>query len=100
MSALTLFTPSWGQVVDNCGDLLFFCGYSAGVGVKGGKEKVMKRSSVHTFSPLIHMLTELKLRVELGFRALCTQNLSSYYDYLYIHISRCETNLSLNWGTL
>ena len=98
MSVLTLFTPSWGQVVDNCGDLPFFCGYSVGVGVKSGKEKVMKRSFVHTFSPLIHTLAELKLRVELGFRALYTQNLSGYYDYLYIHISRCEANLSLNWG--
>ena len=53
---------------------------------------------VHIFSRLIHTLQELKRRVELGLSPLYTQKLPGYYDYLYIYKSRCETNLSLNWG--
>jgi len=53
---------------------------------------------VHIFSRFIHTVQELKRRGEQGFSSLYTRKLSGYYDYLYIYKSRCETNLSLNWG--
>jgi len=53
---------------------------------------------VHTLPRVVHSLKTMKHRFGQGFYLLCTENLFGYYDYLYIHISRCETNLSLNWG--
>ena len=58
----------------------------------------MESFLVHGFSLLIHNFHALKHRGEQGLYVLCTEKLSGYYDYLYIHKSRCETNLSLNWG--
>jgi len=84
--------------VDNCGDLLFLCGYTKAVDVNDEKGRGVVMATVHTFSRLIHRLQEVKHRVEQGLLPLYTQKLSGYYDYLYIHISRCETNLSLNRG--
>ena len=84
--------------MDNCGDLPLLCGYTKAVDVKSEKGKGVVMVFVHTFSRLIHKLQEVKHRVEQGLLPLYTQKLSGYYDYLYIHISRCETNLSLNRG--
>ena len=64
--------------------------------VKRGED--MDTAVVHTFAALIHMVKKIKRRREQGLLSLYTEKLSGYYDYLYIHISRCETNLSLNWG--
>ena len=66
--------------------------------MKSRKGKGVTMFLVHTFSRLIHMFWKLKHRTELGFSSLSTRKLPGYYDYLYIYKSRCETNLSLNWG--
>ena len=84
--------------MDNCGDLPLLCGYTKPVVVRNEKGKGVVVATVHTFSHLIHKLQKVKHRVEQGLLPLCTEKLSGYYDYLYIHISRCETNLSLNRG--
>ena len=84
--------------MDNCGDLPCLCGYTKVIGVKSEKGKGVVMVSMHSFSLLIHKLQEVKRRGEQGLLPLCTQKLSGYYDYLYIHNSRCETNLSLNRG--
>ena len=84
--------------MDNCGDLFLLCGYTRAVGVNNGRGRGVVMVAVHTFSRLIHTLREVKHRVEQGLLSLYTQKLSGYYDYLYIHISRCETNLLLNRG--
>jgi len=55
--------------------------------------------NIHTYSSFFHRLSLLKHRSEQGFYSLSTYIRAGYYDYLYIHRSRCETNLSLNWGT-
>jgi hypothetical protein len=66
--------------------------------MKSRKGKGVIMILVHIFSRLIHTVQELKRRGEQGFSSLYTQKLPGYYDYLYIYKSRCETNLSLNWG--
>jgi hypothetical protein len=57
------------------------------------------RSVIHSFPGFLHMLYLPLRRIEQGVYPFSTVNPSGYYDYLYIHKSRCETNLSLNWGT-
>ena len=84
--------------MDNCGDLTDLCGWRTYDAVKSRKGKGVNTSFVHIFSQLINTLQKVKHRCEQGLLALYTEKLSGYYDYLYIHISRCETNLSLNWG--
>ena len=63
-----------------------------------GVERVGLISSVHSYFMFIHKLSRSKHRFEQGFSSLYTDKPSGYYDYLYIHRSRCETNLSQNWG--
>ncbi len=69
---------------------------------RGGDEKeevCMTQLNVHSFTPSIHTRATLTIAFEQGFSCLPTDVGSGYYDYLYIHRSRYETNLSLNWGT-
>jgi len=54
---------------------------------------------IHSFQSFLHTLYRPLRRVEQGVYVFSTTKPSGYYDYLYIHRSRCETNLSLNWGT-
>ena len=84
--------------MDNCGNLTGLCGQRSLVAVKSRKGKVMNTVRVHIFSWFINMVEKVKHRYEQGLLPLCTEKHSGYYDYLYIHISRCETNLSLNRG--
>ena len=84
--------------MDNCGDLAGLCGQRLLVVVKRREGEGVNAFVVHIFSLLINMLHKVKHRCEQGLLLLYTEKLSGYYDYLYIHISRCETNLSLNWG--
>ena len=58
----------------------------------------MRQSYTQIFPLVINKLYKTNSCVEQGFYNLPTENRSSYYDYLYIYKSRCETNLSLNWG--
>jgi len=55
---------------------------------------------IHSFQSFLHTLYRPLRRVEQGVYVFSTTKPSGYYDYLYIHRSRCETNLSLNWGAL
>ncbi len=55
---------------------------------------------IHSFHSFLHTLYLPLRRVEQGVYVFSTVKPSGYYDYLYIHRSRCETNLSLNWGAL
>ena len=48
----------------------------------------------HLLPPVAHNLYKGNPRAEQGFYGLSTDKSSSYYDYLYIHTSSYENNLS------
>ena len=79
-------------------EILFFCVGKWDVVFEKGVGKVDMRSSIHSYSVFIHKLFPGKHRFEQGFSLLSTTKPSGYYDYLYIHRSKYETNLSQNWG--
>ena len=54
---------------------------------------------VHSYSLFIHRFYQATHCFEQGVSSLSTDKRSGYYDYRYIYRSRCETNISLNWGT-
>jgi hypothetical protein len=49
----------------------------------------------HLFPSLTHTLYKANPRSQQGFYTLSTDKGSSYYDYLYIHISSYANNLSI-----
>ena len=58
----------------------------------------MVGGAIHSFRCFSHSFSFGKHRFEQGFLSLSTLITSGYYDYLYNYKSRCEKNLSLNWG--
>ena len=64
-----------------------------------GEEGHVITTAIHRYVPVFHTTKGRYKGFEQGFSSLPTGVVSGYYDYLYIYRSRCETNLSLNWGT-